>query len=145
DAGFSQDGILVVNLDLRRAGVEEGRRTAVFEEITNRVASLPDVVSAAQAFIVPVSGSGWNNNIVIDGQKQKDVANFNSVGAGYFKTMGTPILAGRDFDVHDTAGGEKVVIVTELFARKFFAGKNPIGQVFQIEEPPGTPRPLNRI
>ena len=47
--------------------------------------------------------------------------------------------------MHDTAGGEKVVIVTELFARKFFPGQNPIGQVFQIEENPGAPRPLNRI
>ena len=145
DAGFSQDGILVVNLDLRRAAVDEERRTAVFADITNRVASLPGVVSAAQAFIVPVSGSGWNDSIVIKGQKQKEVVNFNSVSAGYFKTMGTPILAGRDFDVHDTAGGEKVAIVTELFARKFFAGQNPIGQVFQIEENPGAPRPLNRI
>src|SRR4029077_12438875 len=65
DAGFSQDGILVVNLDLRRAGVDEERRPAVFEEITNRVKSLPGVVSAAQTFIVPVSGSGWNDSIVI--------------------------------------------------------------------------------
>jgi predicted permease len=71
--------------------------------------------------------------------------NFNSVSAGYFKTMGTPILAGRDFDAHDTPGAEKSVIVTELFTKKFLAGKNPIGQVFQIEEPPGMPRPLNRI
>jgi putative ABC transport system permease protein len=145
DAGFVQDGVLVVNLDLRRAGVDESRRTAMFGAITNRVASLPGVASAAHAFIVPVSGSGWNNHIVIDGRKQSDIVNFNTVSAGYFKTMGTPLLAGRDFDAHDTAGGEKVVIVTELFARKFFAGRNPIGQVFQVEEPPGMPRPLNRI
>ena len=67
--------------------MDEGRRTALFEDITNRVASLPGVASAAQAFIVPVSGNGWNNNIVIDGQTQKAFVNFNSVSAGYFKTM----------------------------------------------------------
>jgi ABC-type antimicrobial peptide transport system permease subunit len=59
--------------------------------------------------------------------------------------MGTPILAGRDFDDRDRPGPEKSAIVTELFARKFFAGRDPIGQVFQIDEPPGRPQPLIRI
>jgi len=145
DAGFRQDGILVVNLDLRRAGVAEDRRTAFYQHVTNRLASLPGVASAAQAFIVPVSGSGWNENILLNGVKQNTHVNFNSVSAGYFRTMGTPVLAGRDFDERDTPGPEKAVIVTELFARKFFPTQSPIGQVFQIEEPPGAPRPLNRI
>jgi putative ABC transport system permease protein len=145
DAGFEQEGIVIASLDFRNAGIPQARRIAVYDDVTRRVAALPGVVSAAQAFIVPVSGSGWNNRILIDGVKWKDNVNFNSVSPGYFKTMGTPILAGRDFDAHDTAGAEKSVIVTGLFARKFFAGKNPIGQVFQIDEPPGAPRPLNRI
>jgi predicted permease len=146
DAGFKQDGILIVNYDLRGAGVAEERRNALYAEITLRVASLPGVTSAAAAFIVPVSGSGWNNNILVDGKKpEKPVVNFNQVSAGYFKTMGTPMLAGRDFGPQDTTASEKAVIVTELFAGKFFPGKNPIGEAFQIEEPPGEPRPLNRI
>ena len=69
DAGFQQDGVLVVNLDLRRAGVAEERRRALYADITARLGALPGVMSAAQAGIVPVSGSGWNNNIVIDGKK----------------------------------------------------------------------------
>jgi putative ABC transport system permease protein len=145
DAGFEQEGIVIASLDFRNAGVPQARRTALYDEVTRRVAALPGVASAAQAFIIPVSGSGWNNHILIDGVKAKDNVNFNSVSSGYFRTMGTPILAGRDFDAHDTPGAEKSVIVTELFARMFFAGRNPIGQVFQIEEPPGAPRPLNRI
>jgi ABC-type antimicrobial peptide transport system permease subunit len=59
--------------------------------------------------------------------------------------MGTPILAGRDFDERDVPGGEKVVIVTQLFTQKYFPGQNPIGQAFQIDEAPGQPRPLCRI
>jgi putative ABC transport system permease protein len=145
DAGFQQDGILVVSMDLRRAGIPDERRTALFADITAKLAALPGVSSAAQAFIMPVSGSGWNNNIVIDGKKHTDNVNFNEVSAGYFRTMGTPILAGRDFDARDTPGAEKVAIVTQLFTQKFFAGQNPIGQVFQIDEPPGRPRPLCRI
>jgi putative ABC transport system permease protein len=146
DAGFKQDGILIVNYDMRRAGVAEERRTALYADITNRVASLPGVASAAAVFIVPVSGNGWNDSILVDGKKpEKPVVNFNSVSAGYFKTMGTPILAGRDFGPQDTPASEKAVIVTELFAKKFFPAKNPIGETFQIEEPTGEPRPLNRI
>jgi putative ABC transport system permease protein len=145
DAGFRQDGVLVVNLDLRRAGVPDERRTALFADITSSLAAIPGVTSTAQAFIVPVSGSGWNENIVIGGKKYTENVNFNQVSAGYFRTMGTPLLAGRDFDGHDTPGAEKVVIVTELFARTFFPGQNPIGRTFQMDEPPDRPRPILRI
>jgi predicted permease len=145
DAGFQQNGILVVSMDLRRAGIPEERRRALFADITAKLAAIPGVSSAAQAFIMPVSGSGWNNNIVINGKKYPENVNFNEVSAGYFRTMGTPILAGRDFDERDTPGGEKVVIVTQLFTQKYFGGQNPIGQAFQIDEAPGQPRPLCRI
>jgi predicted permease len=94
---------------------------------------------------MPVSGAGWNNEIVLNGTKISDPVNFNEVGAGYFRTMGTPILAGRDFDERDAPGAEKSAIVTELFAKKFLAGQNPIGQRFQIDEAPGTPQPVYRI
>jgi putative ABC transport system permease protein len=145
DAGFRQDGILVASLDFRRAGVPEGRRTALFEDITDRIRRLPGVADAAQAFVVPVSGSGWNNNIVIDGKKRKEKVNFNSVSDRYFRTMGTPLLAGRDFDSRDTPAGPKAAIVTQSFARIFFDGQNPIGQRFQVDVPPGKPQPVYQI
>jgi putative ABC transport system permease protein len=145
DAGFRQDGILVTNLDLRRAGIPEGRRTALYEDITDRIRRLPGVTDAAQAYIVPVSGSGWNNNVVIDGKKRKENVNFNRVSDHYFKTIGTPLLAGRDFDGRDTLGGPNVAIVTESFARLFFGGRNPVGQTFQVDEAPGRPQPVYQI
>src|SRR3979490_2131134 len=132
-------------MNLRRAAVPEQRRTALFADIPARLGALPGETSAAHAYIVPVSGSGWNNSIVIDGKKYTENVNINQVSAGYFRTMGTPLLAGRDFDEHDAPGAEKAVIVTQLFAQKFFAGKDPIGQVFQTDERPGVPQPLHRI
>jgi putative ABC transport system permease protein len=145
DAGFRQDGLLVVNLDLRKAGIPVERRTALYDDITNRLDTLPGVTAAAQAFIVPVSGNGWNNNIVVDGVRQPDNVNFNSVSAGYFETMGTPMLNGRTFNPQDTAASEKVVVVTEGFARKYFPKRNPVGQTFQVEEGQGQPRPYLHI
>src|SRR4051812_35318020 len=145
DAGFRQDGLLVVNLDLRKAGIPVDRRGSLYEEITARLAALPGVSAAAEALIVPVSGSGWNEQIVINGVRQPDIVNFNSVGTDYFRTMGTPLLAGRTFGKQDTRTSEKVAIVTESLARKYFPKQNPVGQVFQIEEAPGQPRPLIHI
>jgi putative ABC transport system permease protein len=145
DAGFRQDGLLITNVDLRRAGIPEGSRTAFFDDVTERVRRLPGVTDAAQAFIVPVSGSGWNNEIVIDGQTRKENVNFNRVSERYFKTMGTPLLAGRDFDRRDTVGSAPAAIVTETFARRFFGGQNPVGRTFQIDEAPGRPRPEYHI
>ncbi len=97
DAGFRQDGVLVVNIDVRGANIPpQGRRDA-FNALASRLAAIPGVDAAAEAFIIPISGSGWNNRIVIDGTPQQQYVNFNAVGPGYFRTMATPMLAGRDF------------------------------------------------
>ncbi|HWW86631.1 MAG TPA: ABC transporter permease, partial [Vicinamibacterales bacterium] len=144
DAGFAEDGILLVNLNVQRAGVERSRLLPTFNDILARLSALPGVDSAALTYVVPISGTGWNDRIVIDGKKQKTFSDFNTVSAGYFATVGTPIIMGRGFDDRrDTAGSEKVAVVSETFARTFFAGPNPIGQVFQVEE--GEPRPLYQI
>ena len=65
--------------------------------------SIAGVHSAAQAFIVPVSGAGWNQNVVINGRRytaRDELVNVNAVSPDYFRTMGTPLLTGRDFDYH---------------------------------------------
>jgi len=141
DAGFRQDNLLIVSLDLRRAGIAEERRTAVYREIADRLQALPGVSGASQASIVPISGSGWNNNIVIGGKKYTDNVNFNRVSPGFFQTMGTAMLTGRDFNEHDAGAAHQVAIVNQSFIDKFFGGRNPIGELFQIDEGPGVPRP----
>ncbi|HEX7138724.1 MAG TPA: ABC transporter permease, partial [Vicinamibacterales bacterium] len=145
DAGFRQDGLLIVDLDYRGTTVSETARRASFDAMTARLRALPGVDSAAEAFIVPVSGEGWNNRVVIDGKPRPENVNFNYVGPTYFRTMATPMLAGRDFNDRDMQNSQKVVIVTEQFARKFFGGQSPIGRTFQIEEGAGVERPVNEI
>jgi predicted permease len=145
DAGFTQDNLVVASFDFRKAGVPEERRIALYQEMTDTLASLPGVEAAAQAFILPVSGAGWNNNILINGVKPKDYSNFNAVSPGFFRTMGTPVLAGRDFNAHDTPTSAKVAIVNEAFGRKYFPAQNPVGRTFQVEEPPGEPRPAYEV
>jgi predicted permease len=145
DAGFRQDGLLIATLDVRGANIPEGGRRAAFDELTARLRSLPGVDGAAETFIVPVSGAGWNNRIVLDGSPRKENVNFNAVGPGYFRTMATPLLAGRDFSGRDTVNAGKVAIVSEQFAKTFFGGANPVGRTFQVEEGAGVERPVYEI
>jgi predicted permease len=145
DAGFHQDGVLVVNFDLKAANIPAAGRREAFNSLTARLRALPGVDAAAEAFIVPVSGSGWNNRIVLDGAARKEIVNFNSVGSGYFRTLGTPMLSGRDFDQRDTTASGRVAIVTERFAKLFFDGQNPVGRTFQVEEGAGVERPVYEI
>ncbi len=73
--------------------------------------------------------------------KGPDVDNssrFNEVGAGYFKTMGVPLIAGREFTQSDLKGGQKVAIVNETFAKKFTLGRNAVGTLMGDDGPKGT-------
>jgi predicted permease len=67
---------------------------------------------------------------------------FNRAGPGYFRTMGTSFVAGRDFDEHDNLTSPKVAIVNEEFARKVFHGQNPVGRSFRREESADKPDTL---
>lgn len=78
----------------------------------------------ASAAIVPLSGSGWNDYIEILGQPghKRELSWFDAVSEGYFRTMATPLLAGRDFNDHDTTSAPEVAIVNQQFAAKFLKG-----------------------
>jgi predicted permease len=96
--------------------------------------------------LVPFGGSTWNDTVINEGSDQDaGVAWENFLGPGYFKTVGTPLLAGRDFDDRDTATSVKVAIVNQAFVRKILKGADPLGKRFRIHEPPGKPRALYEI
>ena len=97
------------------------------------------------AAIVPLSGSGWNNTIIIDGQPRKPFPNFNSVGPRYFETLQIELVAGRLFDDRDTLNAPRVAIVDEAFGQAFFQTPNPIGREFHVDVAPGDPNPAYRI
>src|SRR5208337_3979040 len=90
--------------------------------------------------MTPVSGSGWNQRTWADGSTAAHLNTmFNRCSPGYFQAMDTSFVAGRDFNPHDDLNAPKVAIVNEEFARKTFAGRNPIGLTFRREEFGDTP------
>ena len=138
DAGFRRDHILTVAADTMRLNLPVERRTAFHHELVERIRAIPGVADAADARIVPLSDSTWNEEVGIEGTDVPPTsANFNRVGPGYFRTMGTSLLAGRDFDDRDGSGADAVAIVTETFARKFLHGGNPIGRTVRMENQGG--------
>ncbi|HEY1338744.1 MAG TPA: ABC transporter permease [Bryobacteraceae bacterium] len=146
DPGFRADGILSVSLDLRHPQYKKERFPALYRELRDRLAAAPGVTSVAQVLLLPVSGGGWNENVRPDASTAAGKESFfNRVSPGYFRTMGTPLIAGRDFDEHDSLTSTKVAVVNEEFAKKFFQGANPLGHSFRVEGPAGKPDNIYQI
>jgi putative ABC transport system permease protein len=145
DAGFAKDHLVIAIMDFSRAGVPDDRIRTVPEQLLDDIRRLPGVQGAARVRNVPIGGSFSNRSIVVDGVVRTESVNYNAVSDRYFQTMGSALLAGRDFDAGDNATAPRVAIVTESFVRVFFGGRNPIGRTFQIDEPPGKPRPPYEI
>jgi len=100
DTGFDRQNVLVLRLDASLSGYKQERVTQFYREVLSRVAALPDVRAASYAVMGPVTGNSWGSGIKAEGYTPREgdrgpLRNF--VGAGYFHTLGIPILAGRDF------------------------------------------------
>ena len=144
--GFQQNGILVTSVDFKRVQLPEDSFVEYKRQLVKSVKAIPGVESAANAIMVPFGGETWNNDVILEGSEQDaGVVWENFLGPGYFQTLGTPLLAGRDFDDRDTANSPKVVIVNQAFIRKILKGADPLGKRFRIHEAPGKPRPLYEI
>jgi predicted permease len=96
---------------------------------------VPGVTAAAAGFVTPVSSMAWMLNVAVPGYtptSERDARSFfNAVSPDYLRTVGTPLIAGRDFIAADRSGAPRVAIVNQAFADKFLPGRNPIGTTFQ--------------
>ena len=145
DPGFRQNGVLVAALDFRRMQLPKERRLDYQRLLVSRIQTVPGIQAAATTDLIPISGDAWDNDVWMEGSSQRELALFNGAGPDYFKTMQIPVVAGRPFDAHDTAGSPKVAIVNQAFAEKFSHGANPIGRRFWKQQTPHTPLTLYEI
>src|SRR5262245_6431949 len=148
DVGFRPENLLTVRVTL--AGVkyrEPGSDVTYFAEAIRRISAIPSVRSAAAVLTLPVGGGGFGlgRGFIrpgLDHPAEGYNAEFEIVTPGYFKTLGVPLLQGRDFDEHDTASGTRVAVINRTLAERFFPGEDPVGQKIHvwIDEP--TPREI---
>jgi predicted permease len=139
DAGFQRDGMVVVDIGYAGLNLPPERRVAFRELLLERVRALPGVTGAADTSIVPVRGFGWQNDVVVGGKESDTFVLESNISPGYFRTTGTPILLGRDFDERDNRQSPKVAIVNEETAKKLFGG-DALGKTFQIAADRGEKR-----
>ena len=133
--GFEPERVLMAGVRAADARVPPGQRLQMFQQVRDAVRSVPGVADAALSFLTPVMGPILLRPIeVADGAtaERDRLASVNLVSPGWFRTLGTPIVAGRELVDADLANTTPVVVVNEAFARKFLKQSNPIGQVVRF-------------
>jgi predicted permease len=132
DLGLKVDNVVTFGISPELSGYDKPRSMAFFERTEQELASIPGVTGVAAAMVPLLAGSNWGSDVSVEGFKRDpdtdSNARFNQVSAGYFRTLGVPLMAGREFTTADTATSPKVAIVNEAFTKKFKLGRNAIGK-----------------
>jgi len=132
DPGFQAQKLLTLYVYLPSSRYpDSSRRALFFEQVLERIKSLPGVRSAGASVTLPMSGDWSNANFGIQGRQfppdQQPVAERESVSPDYFHTMGIPLLRGRLFTEEDRHGKLPVVIVNQTMAERFWPNEDPVG------------------
>jgi putative ABC transport system permease protein len=132
--GFNPEHVVSMGIGLPdKKYPEQEERVALFEQLMARVQSLPGVQSAGLVFGLPLSGNTSQLTVNIIGAPPQAPgeavsAGYAQISPGYFRVMKIPLLQGRDFTEQDRANTTPVVIVDEIFVKKFKLGTNVIGR-----------------
>ncbi|HKV72696.1 MAG TPA: ABC transporter permease [Gemmatimonadales bacterium] len=137
DLGFRPRGVLLMNVDFRRAQLGSGTALVTSEtNLLSQVRTLPGVEGASLSVITPLSGIAWNSPVSVPGysphRMQDSLAYFNQVSDGFFATLGTPIRAGRDISSLDISEGKNVAVINESMANRMFGTSAPLGKTFKM-------------
>jgi predicted permease len=140
DLGFQTQGRLVANLNFKAAGYKPQELPALYEQVQDRLESLPGVHSTSLSLNSPQNLCCVTVDISIGGRSDTWIGDvdtaFSRVGPHYFETIGTPVLRGRAITRQDTQTSQHVAVVDEAFVSRFFPGEDPIGKHFGMS-PPG--------
>jgi predicted permease len=140
--GFDIDRLLTFHIDPPGNGYNEARTTQFYREMLQNIDALPGVRGAALAVVALLDGDEWDSSISVEGYEAKPGENLGPhmqyVSPDFFPTVDIPVLMGRNFTVNDVAKSQKVAIVNEKFAKKFYGTSNPIGRRIGMGGNPGT-------
>jgi len=134
--GFRTNSVLLVSLDWSRSAYSPPQRGPLSRQVLERLASVAGVRSATVAAMTPISGTGGSQFISVPGFTEnpddRRRVNLNLVAPKYFETLGTPLIAGRDFMAEDDRR-PPVAIVNQAMARYYFGTTNPLGRQFTVQ------------
>jgi predicted permease len=139
DMGFRPDHVLMLNVDLGLQGYSADQGQRFYQQVRERVASIPGVRDAAVSAFIPMGMETTMVDVQPEGQvnydKSKPETSVNNmVQPGYFTTVGVPLVSGREFSAADSPGAPPVAIVNDTFAKKIWPGQDPIGKSFRTQK-----------
>ena len=134
DLGVRPDHVLEFSISPELNRYTPPQTIALADRIRKSMGLLPGVRSASESEIPMLANSNSSSNVTVQGynaQEDEDMnVDQNFVGPNFLATMGIPLLNGREFSEADSGTSPKVAIINEAMARRFFAGRNPIGLRF---------------
>ena len=132
NSGLQPENVLTANVAIPEVKYKESKKSQFYTDLRTRLESAPGVQSASTVYPLPLSGDRFGISFQIEGrevpEQDEPSGDFFTTGVGYFRTMGIPIVKGRDFDDRDRHGSTPVVIITETLARQHFPNEDPIGK-----------------
>ena len=132
--GLAPDHVLTMSVALPEAKYEtRAKQARFFQLLLTGAAAAPSVEASAAVFPLPFSGDNARGNFEVEGQpseSQGESPNALSyiISPDYLRAMGIPLLKGRGFNERDAPDAPRVVLISETFARRFFAGADPVGR-----------------
>jgi predicted permease len=131
--GFDTSSLISFGIDPARSGYSKGESDRLIRRLHGQIRANRSTQASAVAQVQLLTGDGWNNPMTIQSTERytTDQIHLNAVTPGFFATLGTRIVAGRDFEEQDTLpeneGGRRVGIVNEAFAKRYFGERSPLG------------------
>ena len=164
DLGIRPESVIAFNISPAISGYTPERIAPLYKSLVERLAGQPGVQAVAFANVGLLEGNEWDSTITVEGYQAKPGERMNpycnSISPGYFRTMGVPVIDGREFDARDEGAapkptdpnqndgrgnGYRHAIVNQSFAKRFFGDNSPVGRHIGFGLNPGTPTPLEIV
>ncbi len=132
DLGLKADQVITFGVSPHLNGYDTARARTFFGRLEEELAAVPGVTGVSASMVPLLAGSNWGSSVSVQGfasgPDTDTHANYNEISAGYFRTLGIPLMSGREFTAADRDGAPKVAIVNEAFAAKFNLGRDAVGK-----------------
>jgi len=159
--GFNPQNLVGFEMDPSYSGYSVPRLKTFYPQLLDSLSSIPGVQSTGLASVRILEDNEWDSSMTVEGFNPPSPdahpePYMNEISPNYFATMGVPIVNGRDFRPSDTrevnhqpddpfGWNPAVVMINETFAKKYFAGRNPVGMHIGYGSDPGTPTDMEVI
>ena len=138
DLGLKVDNLVTFGISPELNAYTPERSRVLFQRLEDELCAMPGVTGVTASLVPALAGSNWGTSVRVEGfTSGPDIdsgARYNEIGAGYFRTMGVPLLTGREFTRADSLQAPKVAVVNEAFARKFNLGRDAVGKRMSTDD-----------